>query len=151
MRRWLEPTGLSRLSVAGCSCYVLWGCLHIRAAHVVYQLGAALGPGMVRGRVLQDSLNLLFFGITAVGIALTLNLRNNAWGYWINLGVLTLADGGLILFVLIPGYLPLWPGIAGPALWVAGGAFTTLAYLGKPPRTSDGSQSGAIHRASSST
>jgi hypothetical protein len=58
-----------------------------------------------------------------------LNIRNNAWGYWINFSVLALADTGLIIFVLIPGYMPLWPGLGGPILWVLGWAFTTLAYL----------------------
>ena len=67
--------------------------------------------------------------MTAIAVALMLNIRNSAWGYWINLGVLALADTGLIIFVLIPGYMPLWPGLAGPILWVLGLAFSTLAYL----------------------
>jgi hypothetical protein len=57
---------------------------------------------MAQGRVFQDAWNLLFFGVTAIAVALTLNIRNSAWGYWINLGVLALADTGLIFFVLIP-------------------------------------------------
>ena len=42
-------------------------------------------PGMVQGRVFQNAWNLLFFGVTAIVVALTLNIRNSAWGYWINL------------------------------------------------------------------
>jgi hypothetical protein len=84
---------------------------------------------MVRGRVFQDSWNLLFFGITAIGVALTLNIRNSVWGYWINLCVLAVADTGLIFFVVIPGYMPLWPGLAGPVLWALGWMFATLAYF----------------------
>ena len=125
----LERSSVSKLSVVGAICYALWGCLHLQAAYAVYHVGAALKPGMVQGRVFQDAWNLLFFGVTAIAVALTLNIRNNAWGYWINLGVLGLADTGLIFFVLIPGYMPLWPGLAGPILWVLGLAFTTLAYL----------------------
>ena len=65
-----------------------------------------MAPGMVRGRVFQDSWNLLFFGLTAIIVALTLNVRNSALGYWINLGVLAVADTGLILFVMTTlGYL----------------------------------------------
>jgi len=37
-----------------------------------------------------------------------------------NLGVLALADTGLIFFILAPGYMPLWPGVAGPVLWILG-------------------------------
>ncbi len=124
-----EGSAVTALSVAGATCYVLWGCLHLWAAYTVYQAAAALEPGMLRGRVFQDSWNLLNFGITAIVIALILNVRNSVWGYWINLGVLAVADIGLIVFVVIPGYMPLWPGLAGPVLSVLGGILTTLAYL----------------------
>jgi hypothetical protein len=125
----LEHSSITTPSLIGAILYALWGCLHLQAAYAVYHVGAALEPGMVQGRVFQDAWNLLFFGVTAIAVALTLNIRNSAWGYWINLGVLALADTGLIFFVLLPGYMPLWPGLAGPILWVLGLAFTTLAYL----------------------
>ena len=101
----------------------------------VHQVGAALEPGMVRGRVFQDAWNLLFFWVTAITVALTLNIRNSVWDYWIILGVLALADTGLIFFVLIPGYMPLWPGLAGPVLWVLGWILTTLPYFRAIPTT----------------
>lgn len=129
----LEHSPVTKLSVVGAIFYALWGCLHLQAAYAVYHVGAGLAPGMAQGRVFQNAWNLLFFGVTAIVIALTLNIRNSAWGYWINLGVLTLADTGLIFFVLIPGYLPLWPGVAGPVLWILGCIFTTLAYLRRLP------------------
>jgi hypothetical protein len=131
-----SPAGwspITKLSLAGAICYALWGCLHLQAAYAVYHVGAALEPGMAQGRVFQDAWNLLFFGVTAIVIALTLNIRNNAWGYWINLGVLTLADTGLIFFILVPGYMPLWPGVAGPVLWILGWIFTTVAYFRRLP------------------
>jgi hypothetical protein len=120
---------ITRLSVAGAACYAVWGCLHLFAGYSVYSVGTSMSPGMAQGRVFQDAWNLLFFGLTAIGVALTLNIRNSKAGYWVNLGVLALADTGLIFFVLIPGYMPLWPGLAGPVLWVAGFALTTLAYV----------------------
>ena len=131
-----SPAGwspITKLSLAGAICYARWGCLHLQAAYAVYHVGAALEPGMAQGRVFQDAWNLLFFGVTAIVIALTLNIRNNAWGYWINLGVLTLADTGLIFFILVPGYMPLWPGVAGPVLWILGWIFTTVAYFWRLP------------------
>src|SRR6201987_6070614 len=105
--RAIERSSITKLSVVGAICYALWGCLHLQAAYAVYHVGAALTPGMAQGRVFQDAWNLLFFGVTAIAVALTLNIRNSAWGYWINLGVLALADTGLIFFVLVPGYMPL--------------------------------------------
>ena len=131
-----SPAGwspITKLSLAGAICYALWGCLHLQAAYAVYRVGASLEPGMAQGRVFQDAWNPLFFGVTAIAIALTLNIRNNAWGYWINLGVLTLADTGLIFFILVPGYMPLWPGVAGPVLWILGWIFTTVAYFWRLP------------------
>ncbi|HJZ18178.1 MAG TPA: hypothetical protein VJ251_22490 [Stellaceae bacterium] len=122
----------AKTSVAGAIAYAIWGLLHVQAAYAVYRVGVALEPGMVQGRVFQDSWNLLFFGGAAIALALTLNLRNSAWGYWINLGIISLADMGFILFVLLPGYVPIWPGILGPFFWVAGWAFTTHAYMLRP-------------------
>ncbi|HEY2529266.1 MAG TPA: hypothetical protein VGJ20_15180 [Xanthobacteraceae bacterium] len=133
IRRPFERSPLTKLSIAGAVCYALWGCLHLQAAYAVYRVGAGLEPGMAQGRVFQDAWNLAFFGVTAIVVALTLNIRNSAWGYWINLGVLALADTGLIFFVLVPGYMPLWPGVAGPVLWVLGWIFTTLAYFRTAP------------------
>jgi hypothetical protein len=130
-----EHSSVTKLSVAGAICYALWGCLHLQAAYLVFRVGAALEPGMVQGRVFQDAWSLLFFGVTAIAVALILNIRNNAWGYWINLWILALADTGLIFFILIPGHMPLWPGIAGPALWIAGFILTTLAYVRAAPAT----------------
>ena len=80
-----ERSSITKLSLAGAICYALWGFLHLQAAYAVYHVGAALEPGMAQGRVFQDAWNLLFFGVTAIVVALTLNIRNNAWGYWINL------------------------------------------------------------------
>ena len=130
-----EHSSMTRLSIAGAICYALWGCLHLQAAYLVFRLGAALEPGMVQGRVFQDAWSLLFFGVTAIAVALTLNIRNNAWGYWINLWILALADTGLIFFILFPGHMPLWPGIAGPVLWILGWILTTLAYFRAAPAT----------------
>jgi hypothetical protein len=128
----LIHSSVTKLSLAGAICYALWGCLHLQAAYAVYRVGAALEPGMVPGRVFQDAWNLLFFGVTAIAVALTLNIRNNVWGYWINLCVLALADTGLLFFVLVPGYMPLWPGIAGPVLWILGWILTSVAYFRAP-------------------
>jgi hypothetical protein len=46
-----SPAGrssITKLSLAGAICYVLWGCLHLQAAYAVYGVGAALEPGMVQ-------------------------------------------------------------------------------------------------------
>jgi hypothetical protein len=39
------------------------------------------------------------------------------------------ADIGFILFVLIPAYLPLVPGALGPILWILAVAFSTIGLM----------------------
>lgn len=109
--------------------YVLWGILHIEAARKVYVLGQTLDVGMVQGRIFQDAWNLLFFAIFGIVIAIFLNWKNSRPGYWLNLAVVSAGDIGYIVFVLVPGYVPLMPGALGPIVWVLAVAFSTVAIL----------------------
>ena len=107
--------------------YVLWGLLHIAAARKVYLLGQTLEPGMVQGRIYQDAWNLLFFALFAIVVAVALNWKNSRMGYWLNLVVVSATDIGFIVAILIPGYLPLFPGTVGPILWIIALALSTIA------------------------
>jgi hypothetical protein len=113
----------------GAVMYVIWGVLHVNAALNVYKLGQTLDPGMVQGRVFQGAWNLLIFAIVAIVVAAWLNWRNSRLGYWINLIAITATDIGFIVFVLMPAFVPLWPGLLGPTFWVLGGTFATLGIL----------------------
>ena len=114
--------------------YFVWGLLHLQAAYSVYKVGASVEAGMVQGRLYQSAWNLLFFSVCAIAVALTLNWRNDRLGYWINAGVITLADTGFIFFVLIPGYISPWPGILGPVFWIGGWILTSIALVGNEKR-----------------
>lgn len=118
---------VSRLAQAGALAYVIWALLHFQAAWSVYQLGESMPEGMERGRVLQDAWNLLWFSIIAILAAAGLNWRNDIRGWWINLAVVSVADLGFIVFVLMPGYVPMWPGLAGPLFWILALALSSLA------------------------
>ena len=111
----------------GAVLYLLWGLLHIKAAIATYQLGATLESGLVQGRVYQDAWNLVFFAISVSVIAILLNWRNSRLGFWLNLGIASVTDIGFIIHVLMPGYIPMIPGIIGPVLWVFAAIFTFLA------------------------
>jgi len=106
--------------------YLLWGLLHVKAAYAVYGLGVSLDPGMVQGRLFQGAFNLLFFAVFASVIAVWLNWKNSRIGYWLNVVTVSVTDIGFILFVLVPGYLPPFPGVIGPALWVLAVVLSTL-------------------------
>jgi hypothetical protein len=84
---------------------------------------------MVQGRVFQNAFNLMFFSISAIAVAVTLNWRNSVWGYWINFATVGIADIGFILFVIVPGHMAAWPGILGPVFWVLATIFSTMALL----------------------
>ena len=113
----------------GAVAYVVWGLLHIQAARLVYALGETLDPGIVQARIYQGAWNLLFFALFGIIVAVFLNWKNSRIGYWLNLVVVSAADLGFIITVLIPGYVPLLPGGLGPFLWVVGLVFSTLGVL----------------------
>ena len=111
----------------GAALYLLWGLLHVKASIATYQLGMTLEPGIVQGRVYQDAWNLAFFAIAVSVIAVLLNWRNSRLGFWLNFSLATVTDLGFIFHVLIPGYIPMVPGVAGPVLWVLAVIFTAIA------------------------
>jgi len=41
-----------------------------------------------------------------------------------------IADVPFVLFVLVPGYAPWWPGLLGPVFWLAALSLTGLAQIG---------------------
>lgn len=111
----------------GAAAYVIWALLHFQAALAVYRLGASLPPSMTQGRVQQDAWNLFCFSVAALAVAVGLNWRNSRIGFWLNLAVVSVADIGFILFVLVPGHIGSWPGLLGPVFWVAGAALSGIA------------------------
>ena len=115
------------LARTGSILYVLWGILHIVAAVKVYTLGQSIEPGTIQGRIFQDAWNLLFFALFGMAVAIKYNWFNSKLGYWLNLVVISAGDIGFIIFLLIPGYIPLVPGALGPLMWLVALAFSTAA------------------------
>jgi hypothetical protein len=116
----------------GAVLYVCWGLLHFTAAFGVFKL-AQNSPGMAQGRLMQTAFYLAAFAAAAIIFAVSLNWRNDRFGFWANAIMVGIADIPFILFVLIPGYAPWWPGLLGPLLWIAAAFFTAIARLGSTP------------------
>ena len=116
----------------GAVLYVCWGLLHFTAAYGVFKL-ADNSPGMAQARLMQTAFYLAAFATAATIFAITLNSRNDRFGFWVNAVAVGIADIPFILFVLIPGYAPWWPGLLGPLLWIAAFFFTALARMGPTP------------------
>jgi hypothetical protein len=114
----------SRLAVVS---YVIWGIAHFQVVYTVYRQDFFLSLSMAQGGALQDAWNLAFFAIFASAMAIVFSWQNNRWGYWINLGVVGMAEMGFIFYVLVPGHIPLWPGLLGPVFWLSGLAFSSLS------------------------
>ena len=110
----------------GAVLYVLWGLLHIFAAYRVYASAAGIGDPGVAARIAQGGWNLGVIAIFAILVGAKLNWNNDRLGYWLNLGVVSAADVGFIVLVLLPGYIPLAMGLPGPILWLLAVAFSTL-------------------------
>lgn len=121
----------------GAASYVIWSVLHLQAAYAVHKLALGVPVSMVQGRLLQDAWNLLAFSVAGAGTAIVLNWRNSTWGYWINAGIISIADLGFVFFVLIPGHMPIWPGIVGPVFWLVGLILTTLGITARDSAAKD--------------
>ena len=116
----------------GAVLYVCWGLLHFTAAYGVFKL-AQNSPGMTQGRLTQTAFYLAAFATAAIVFAIALNWRNDRFGFWVNSVMVGIADIPFILFVLAPGFVPWWPGLLGPLLWIGALFFTALARMGSAP------------------
>jgi hypothetical protein len=117
------------LARIGAVAYLLWGLLHYAATYNVYQTGLGAPLGMVQGRLFQGAFYIFVFATTAIAVAIKMNWHNSRTESWLNALIVGIADVPFILFVLVPGYAPLWPGVLGPALWVAAMIFTGLGQM----------------------
>ncbi len=123
----MVPLTLARL---GAVAYVLWGIAHVAFAVVFYKAALAMPFSDVQGRLLQNAWNVFFLAIAVIGVAIAFNWRNNAWGYWINLAIASIGDIGFIIFLIVPGHVPVFPPILLLLLWVIAAALTAAAHFG---------------------
>ena len=121
------------LNRVGAIAYGIWGLMHIPAALSVYRLASTVPGGMVRARLMQAAWNLGFFAVTTILVAVPL-WRNVRWAYWVNAFAAAVSDLGFIFFIAVPGYVPWWPALLAPSLWMIGWGVTTVAYLEGRPR-----------------
>jgi hypothetical protein len=125
--------------------YVIWGVLHLNAARTIFTLGQPLNPGMVQARLYQDAWNILFGAITVIAVGTTMNWRNSRTGFWINLVLVVLLDLAFVIYILVPGYAPLWPGLEGPVAGLIAVAFSTVGLIGPRQQPTDQKRQKATH------
>jgi hypothetical protein len=125
----------------GAATYCLWGLLHVAGGAMLLSdslsddptkalasIGSAL-PGSeipdvthpaVSGVLAFHSFNILWMGLMATIVAITMNWVNSKAGFWINTAVIGLADTGLIAFMLLPGIMKPEEGLIGPVIGITG-------------------------------
>ncbi len=137
----------------GAVCYVLWGLLHVWAgadllrADALDQLALlstdplpnqalplALQP-LVHAALSFHAYNLLWFGLFAVVVAISLNWRNSWIGYWVNGAVVGADDLGLLLFLILPGHLSFGEAGLGPVLFALAALFSSIGVLKRDARS----------------
>ncbi|MCB1053190.1 MAG: hypothetical protein KDC71_21500 [Acidobacteria bacterium] len=127
--------------------YALWGLLHIAgglsllhsamAGSSAFLAAQSGNPHLSNsGPMDASSWTFAFFafllagiGLISLIIAITGNWKNYKSGYWVNFGLVFLADLGLVLFLVLPGVLTwsnAWP---GPLLFLPAFGFSTWARL----------------------
>ena len=117
-----------RFAKIGAALYIFWGVVHIKAGLDGFALGASLEFGLVQGKIHQGAWDVLAFALAAIALAVTLNWKNDPVGYWANLILVSAADLGFIIFVLLPGHIGVMHGIIGPALWLGAALFSSLGH-----------------------
>lgn len=135
-----RPLTLARV---GAGAYVLWGLAHVGAAYAFYKAALAMPFSDVQGRLMQNAWNIFFAAVAVMAVAVVLNWRNDIRGYWINLVVASVADVGFVVFLMLPGHVPVWPPILVLVLWILGAAFTTVARFGGPASHGSAARAGA--------
>jgi hypothetical protein len=80
----------------------------------------------------------LFFAVAGIVTAVVLNWRNDKQGYWMNGTLIAFADIPFVLFVLVPGLIPWWPGLAVPLLWLIAFLFTSVGRFSTKPKVAAG-------------
>jgi len=132
----------------GAGFYVLWGLLHVVGAIALFSslresADSALSAltsnvsalPSVGTNVAVEALFgyylwlLLVLAIFSIVIAVRFNWRGIAVGYWLNLLMLGATEVGILLFLLIPGYMKMSEGGIGLSLYILAAAFSTVGFI----------------------
>lgn len=145
-----------RTSRTGAIFYALWGVIHVIGGAVLLQAtfsgadaflraqagGSAPAPAtfssdartltIASGVFAFHAFNLMWIGVVVAVVAMRLNWRNSAAGYWVNLALVGFTDLGLVLFIVGPGVMTWADAWIGPALFVPAWLFATIGLRSTP-------------------
>ncbi|WP_297590183.1 hypothetical protein [Roseibium sp.] len=125
----------------------LWGLLHIAGAGFILFTaifdGPAIGyavyghdgthlPGATGAVLAYFSYLLALSGAVVLGVAAKMNWSNSQAGLAINTASVALVELGLILFLIVPGYLSLFEALPGFVFFAMGAIFGGIACKRDP-------------------
>ena len=125
---------MTKLARGGAVCFMLWGALHVigggmillalqqgsAAGFAVYRAPDAVYPPLAGAILAYFAYGLVCIGAAVAAVAVLLNWKNSQPGLVANTALTGLTEAGLVLFLLIPGYVPLLQAL--PGLLLFGGA-----------------------------
>lgn len=112
----------------GALAYAAWSILHIVLG--VSRLSERAADGTLAeaaGRLAQGHWTLLYLGVFGL-IVSWFNWKNDKIAYWLAAFIISAEDIGFLLFPVKYGGLEPPASVVGPALWLIGLVFTTIAY-----------------------
>jgi hypothetical protein len=126
------PNGLAAIR-SGALLYIAWGVLHLWVAWSIWVLAGNEAAGMNQGRLQQDALFMLFFAVASIVFAAAM-WPGRVAAYWSNLVLVSYADFVWIGLFIVPGLVQGMRAWAGPALWIAAVALTSLGFMARRRR-----------------
>jgi hypothetical protein len=145
----------ARLHRIGAGFFFLWGVVHVvggasllarlesgGGAAILRVLGSAVPatvpdavPGIAGAVAGFHAWNMLWVGALVALVAASVGSRYRDTGLWLNLVLAGCADLGLILALLLPGYMRLSEGMIGIVLFVLAAAFSLAGRSSARPGT----------------
>ncbi|PJI85982.1 hypothetical protein BC777_2336 [Yoonia maricola] len=105
----------------------IWAVMHVGAAVSTWMTAGTVGDPLAAGRIQQNAWHL--FGMAVfVGILTPRIWRRSVGGAVIAAAVTTFTDLGFIVLLLLPGIVPVIPGIFGPSVWLIAMILLALAH-----------------------
>jgi hypothetical protein len=127
---------------AGAIFFLLWGLVHVLGAALQLAAlrsggGDALARMLSTARPYDDGSNevaaafmglgsyqILWIGVLVAVIAISMNWRNQRLGFCLNLSIVGLTDLGLVIALLLPGYMAWSDGMVGISLYLLAAGFS---------------------------
>ena len=136
---------MEKLAKIGAVCFVLWGVLHLAGGSMIllslsespekgfayYQHSEGPFPGLAGSVLGYLSYSVLWLGALVTFIGVRYNWQNHERGLALNTLLVLLTEIGLVIFLILPGYVPWAEASPGLLLLVAGGACGGIACQAK--------------------